>query len=81
MLIRLLQKQEMFFTCVNFLRILNIPERINILKVCTFDREASRNTATGKDKCVIRYYFLAVLKSDCFVGAVHGRDSLFPSEL
>jgi hypothetical protein len=66
-------------TGVNLLRVLNISERVNILKVCTFDWEASRNTATGKDKRVIRDYFLSILKSNGFVGGVYGCDSLFPS--
>jgi hypothetical protein len=59
---------------------LNISERNNIVKVCTLDREASRNTATGQDKRVIRDYFLATLKSDRFVGAVYGRDGLISGQ-
>ena len=68
------------FTRVNLLRVLNMSERKNILEVCALDWEASRNPATGKDKRVIRNYFLATLKSDRFVGAVYGRHGLISSQ-
>jgi hypothetical protein len=61
------------------LRILNASERVNILEVRTFNWETTRNAATGKDKCVIRDYFLSIIKNHRLGVGVYERDSLFPS--
>jgi hypothetical protein len=66
-------------TRINLLRILDCSERVNILEVCTFNWETTRNAATGKDKCVIRDYFLSIVKNHRLGVGVYERDSLFPS--
>jgi hypothetical protein len=67
------------YTRVNLLRILNTSEGVNILEVCTLNWETTRNAATGKDQCVIRDYFLSIVKNDHLGVGVYVRDSLFPS--
>jgi hypothetical protein len=78
MLARACQMREIY-TRVNLLCILDIPQRVHVLKVCAFYWEASGNTTTGKDKSFIWDCFLAVLKSDRFSGGVHGRHALIPA--
>lgn len=57
--------------------VLNPSECVNILEVCAFDWKTTRNAATGKYKCVIRDYFLSIVKSHRLGVGVYGRDSLF----
>jgi hypothetical protein len=66
-------------TRVNLLRILNSSERVNVLDVCAFDWEATRNATTGQDKRIVWNRFFSILKSDDFGGGVYGRDSLLTS--